>query len=70
MKIYIYEQKIREEHDDVQTVLYQKANAFNKVVLTRWTELVAERKQQIIYQFLSGEQQAKLLKYYDFLQCT
>ena len=54
----------------MQTVLYQKANAFYEIVLTRWAELIAKRKQQEIYQFISGEQQSKLQKYYDHFQWT
>ena len=70
IKSIFYEQKVAEDHEAVQTTLYLKANAFYEIVLTKWTELVAERKQQEIYQFLSGEQQLKLQKYFDLLQWT
>ena len=64
------EQKVPEQYDAVQNTLYLKANAFYEIVLTKWAELVAERKQQEIYQFLSGEQQSKLQKYFNLLQWT
>ena len=56
------------EYQATQEALRKNCVAFYTFFKTKWTELIAARKQQEIYQFLSFEEQNTLLKFFDMLQ--